>query len=291
MSASSTPNSDRLAQFKETVRQEWTAGSEAWRKWDAGLHAISSSATEAIVGAARVGPGMQVLDLAGGTGEPALTLASKVAPDGQVTATDLVPEMLAVSQGKAERQGLQNIIYQQADAEALQFPDASFDRVTCRFGVMFFPNVDKALGEIYRVLKPGGQAAFIAWGPLPKNPYFTTTIGVFMKYVQLPPPEPDAPNALRFAQPGTLSAALTRAGFRDVHEEERQIPWSWPGSPEETVQASQELAAPAFRRLRESLPAERHEQVQGEILEAVRGYYDGQQVNFTATIVLATAQR
>jgi len=291
MSANDTPSEERLSQYKETVRQEWTEGSQAWRKWDAGLHVMSVSATEAIVEALQVGPGMQVLDLAGGTGEPALTLASAVSPGGHVTATDLVPEMLAVSQGKAVSQGLQNITFQQADAENLQFPDAAFDRVTCRFGVMFFPNVGKALGEIHRVLKPGGRAAFAVWGPFPKNPYMTATIGVLMKYVQLPPPDPDAPNPFRFAQSGSLSSALTRAGFRNVQEDERQIPWTWPGPPEEAYQASQELAAPAFRRLRGSLPPEQYEQVQAEILEAVRSYYDGQQVNFTATMIFATAQR
>jgi len=291
MSTGEAPSVERLTQFKETVRQEWTGGAEAWRKWKANFGAFSGGATAAIVDAAQVRPGMQVLDLASGTGEPSMSLAEAVGPGGHITATDLVPEMLAVAQEDASGRGLTNITFEMADAEALQFPDASFDRVTCRFGVMFFPNVDKALREILRVLKPGGRAAFVAWGPLQKNPYFTSTIGVFMKYVQLPPPEPGAPAPFRFAQPGSLSSALGQAGFRNVQEEERQIPLSWPGPPEEACQSSQELAAPAFRRLRGSLPPEKHQQVQDEILEAVRGYYDGQQVNFTATIVLAAGER
>jgi SAM-dependent methyltransferase len=291
MSPGSTPSEERLAQFKESVRRDWTDGATAWGKWDAGLRVLGGSATEAIVAAAQAGPGMQVLDLASGTGEPALSLARAVSPGGHVTATDLVPEMLAVARAHAAEQGLRNVTFQQADAEALQFADASFDRVTCRFGVMFFPNVDKALREIHRVLKPGGRAAFVAWGPLPKNPYMTSTVGVIMTYVQIPPPEPGAPTPFRFGQPGSLSGVLTEAGFQGVQEDERQIPWSWPGPPEEAFSAAQEIAAPAFRRLRESLPRERYEQAQAEILEAVRGYYDGQRVNFTATIVVATAQR
>ena len=291
MTSGEAPSPERLAQFKETVRQDWTEGAQAWRRWNAKLGVMSRAATEAIVRVAQIEPGLRVLDLAGGTGEPAMSLAEVVGPDGHVTATDLVPEMLAVAEETAGQRGLRTLTFRQADAEALSFADASFDRVTCRFGAMFFPDVGRALREIHRVLRPGGRAAFVAWGPPEKNPYFTTTIGVFMKYVQLPPPEPGAPHPFRFAQAGSLSSALTQAGFRAVAEEECTIPWSWPGSAEEAVQSAQELAAPAFRRLQDGLPPERHQQVQDEILEAVRGYSDGQQVNFTATIVLATGER
>jgi ubiquinone/menaquinone biosynthesis C-methylase UbiE len=291
MSSNDAPDAGRLAEFKGSVRQDWTEGARAWRKWNSKLGVVSRGATEAIVRTAQVGSGMRVLDLASGTGEPALSLAEAVGPDGHVTATDLVPDMLAVAEEDAGQRGLRNITFRQADAEALPFADASFDRVTCRFGVMFFPDVAVALREIHRVLKPGGRAAFVAWGPLQKNPYFTATIGVFMKYVQLPPPEPGAPNPFRFAQAAALAGALTRASFRDVQAEERSIPWSWPGPAEEALQSAQELAAPGFRRLREALPPERHTQVQHEMLEAVRSHSSGDQVNFTATIVEATGER
>src|SRR3546814_6699772 len=59
-----------------------------------------------------------------------------------------------------------------ADAEALPFPTASFDRVTCRFGLMFVSDVPAALAEVRRVLKPGGRAGFLVWGPLENNALF-----------------------------------------------------------------------------------------------------------------------
>src|SRR5439155_5325472 len=110
-------------------------------------------------------PGLDVLDLASGTGEPALTLAPLVLPGGTVTATDLLPEILAVAEEQAAQQGRANLRCGVADAGDLPFADASFDRVTCRFGVMFFPDVPRALREVCRVLRPGGRAAFTAWGP------------------------------------------------------------------------------------------------------------------------------
>jgi ubiquinone/menaquinone biosynthesis C-methylase UbiE len=82
--------------------------------------------------------------------------------------------MLAVVEDHARRRGLVNMTFQQADAEALPFPSHRFDVVTCRFGIMFCPNAGQAFREIARVLKPGGRAAFIVWGPFDQNPYFTS---------------------------------------------------------------------------------------------------------------------
>lgn len=287
----SQPDLSQTEQFKEQIRQEWTAGAEAWRKWDPRLTVMGQAATEAIVRAAQITPGMQVLDLASGTGEPALSLAEAVGSQGHVTATDLVPQMLMIAEENARRRGLTNLTFKPADAEALPFSDLSFDAVTCRFGVMLFPNVGQALREIHRVLKPGGRASFVTWGPLEQNPYFMATVGVFMKHVQLPPPPPGTPTPFTFAEAGTLSAALQEVGFRQVQEEASTIPWGFPGSAAQCWEAVSEVAAPAFRRLFEALARDQYAQVIQEVLEAIGQYDDGQQVNFTANIVIATGMR
>src|SRR5205085_10183488 len=107
-----------------------------------------------------------VLDVASGPGEPALSIAAAIAPTGgHVTATDLVPEMLDAATTNASERGVTNVTFQQADAEALPFPDAAFDAVTCRFGVMLFPDVQQARGEMRRGLKPDGQLGGTGWGP------------------------------------------------------------------------------------------------------------------------------
>jgi len=103
--------------WKEGVRQEWTAVATGWRKWHRQLEILSRAATDAIVQAAQVTPGMHVLDLASGTGEPALSLALAVGPEGSVTATDLVPEMLAAAADHAQQRHVTNIAFQQADAD------------------------------------------------------------------------------------------------------------------------------------------------------------------------------
>jgi ubiquinone/menaquinone biosynthesis C-methylase UbiE len=137
-------------------------------------------ATDALIEVARILPGLIILAIASGTVEPAFTLAKAVGPDGRVIATDLAPDMLAAAEENARGDGLANLS-SQADAHALPFPDESFDRVTCRFGVMYFAEVGQALGEIRRVLRPGGLIALAAWGPVEQNILAMCTMGPLLK--------------------------------------------------------------------------------------------------------------
>jgi hypothetical protein len=144
------------------------------------------------------------------------------------------------------------------------------------------------LRDVRRVLKPGGRATFVAWGPCDQNPYFTTTVGVFMRHVQLPPPPPGTPTPFTFAKGGTLSAALEEAGFTQVQEETRSIPWGFPGRAIECWEYISEVTAPAFRRFFDALAPDQRAQVVSEVLQAIGQYDDGQHVNFPAVIVIGT---
>ncbi|MDP9373069.1 MAG: class I SAM-dependent methyltransferase [Chloroflexota bacterium] len=279
---------DGVGVSKEGVRQGWSERAAAWRKWRRQHEAQTRAATEAIVTAAGVGPGLRVLDLASGTGEPALTLAEAVGPGGQDTATDQAPEMLAVAEEEARARGLTNIAFRQGDAEALPFPDRSFDAVTCRFGIMFFPDPARALREVRRVLAPGGRAAFVAWGPLGRNPYFATTWGILAGRAGLPL-EDVAPDMFKFAQRGGLAALLEGAGFGGVREEAMTVPWPWPGRAEEVWERNRD--SETARKLIEQIPPERREEAVDEVLATLRQRDDGRQVSFTATIVVASGVR
>jgi len=283
----STPDPSSMERWKEDVRQDWTKAAGAWRKWHPQLAEMGRAVTDTIIQVAQVTPGTTVLDLASGTGEPALSISEVVGLNGHVTATDLVPQMLEVAEENALQRGITNITFQQADAESLPFPDRTFDVVTCRFGVMFFPNIGQALREIHRVVRPGGRVAFIAWGPRDQNPFFSRTMGVIMKYMEEPPPDPDAPNPFKFAQPGTLSAVLEAAGFQQVVEESRSIPWPWPGPVENAWESFQDLTGLDLDRLE----PEQREKAETEVLAALQEYYDGECVNFPAVIVVASALR
>ncbi|GGK37358.1 methyltransferase [Deinococcus malanensis] len=111
----------------------------------------------------RVEPGQAVLDVASGTGTVALELASRVGTSGRVVGTDLAPRMVAQARSKA--QGIPQLSFELADASALPFPDATFDRVICASGLFFMPDMVQALREWRRVVRPGGLVAFSSFGP------------------------------------------------------------------------------------------------------------------------------
>jgi ubiquinone/menaquinone biosynthesis C-methylase UbiE len=272
----------------DSIRQEWVDAAPFWKKWYPQLAQQSRRATELVVEGAALVPGLHVLDIASGTGEPSLTIAEAVGPQGRVVATDLVPEMLEFAEENATSLGLRNVEFHPANAEDLPFPDRHFDRVTCRFGIMFIPDIQKALGEMRRVLKPGGRASFITWGAREENPLFVTMIRPFLKYVDVPKPAPDSPHIFRFSDENKLAATLTDSGFREVRAVKHKISWPWPGSAEDSWQASSELAAP-FKKIMAAVPPEKREEAVQEAIEAIRQFSDGQSINFPATVVLATA--
>ncbi len=273
---------------RETIRQEWLAAAPFWKKWYSQLAFQSRQATELVVKGAALSPGLHVLDIASGSGEPALSVATAVGPEGRVFATDLLREMLQIAEENAAARRLHNIEFRAADAEQLPFPDRQFDRVTCRFGIMFIPDIQKALGEMRRVLKPGGRVSFITWGSLEENPLFGTMIRPFLKYVDVPPPPPDSPHVFRFADEGKLSQLLSLAGFHEVRVAKHKINWPWPGTAEEAWQGGSELAAP-FKRIIAATPADKRELAIREAIEGIRRFSDGQAINFPATVLASTA--
>ena len=289
----SAPDPAKIQKFREHLRQEWTGDKTVagWRKWHGQIAAFTRGATEAIMEAAQLRPGLRVLDLASGVGDPALSIAAEVAPSGRVTATDLGPGMISLAEELARKKGIANIEFREANAESLPFADGSYDVLTCRFGIMFFPDLAKALTECFRVLKPGGRAAFVAWG-IKEQPFFTTTAGILLKHVPVPPPppDPDAPNLFMFGERGRLRRALEAAGFRNVHEEDRIVPGRWAGTLEEYWEQFSEIAAP-FRPLIEQLTPQKKAEAVAEILAALGKLWNGKEMNMPLEIVIGTGTR
>jgi ubiquinone/menaquinone biosynthesis C-methylase UbiE len=111
--------------------------------------------TRALIEDSGIKTGCLVLDVAGGAGEPSLTIAGVVGPTGLVMCTDAVEEMVVAAQSEADRRGIENIEFGNCAADSLPFPDNSFDAVVSRLGAMFFPDPLVAFREILRVTKPG----------------------------------------------------------------------------------------------------------------------------------------
>lgn len=249
---------------------------------------MGRAATDVIVELAAVRPGMKVLDVATGTGEPAISLAPLADPLGEVIGIDTAPGPLETARERASERRLVNIRFQYADVHALPFPDGTFDVVTSRLGIMFFSKLGLALDEMRRVLFPGGHIVLMAWGGLDQSHYFSTTVGTILSALPGLALPPDAAAVVKFAEPGTLSQALRKASFRDVREQLQPIPWIWPGTPEELWDYFQAAAVP-FQGLMNQIPTSRRAEIDAKVLAAIHRHYDGKQVNFTSRFVVVTA--
>jgi ubiquinone/menaquinone biosynthesis C-methylase UbiE len=257
----------------------------AAEKWKAKSAAMGRHVTATLVEYARPQTGMQVLDLASGTGEPAISLAPLVAPGGHVTALDLSTELLEIADGRARDRGLINFSVCHADAASLPFDDRSFDLVTSRFGVMFFG--EGGLREAHRVLKPGARACFAAWGPF-AQPYWSSTMGIVHQYAGGSRTAPEC-DPFKYEQCGSLSVALRRAGF-EAEEEIREVPWTWPGTAEEVWEYAQAVGSP-FLPMLQRVPAEKWRELNPQVLAALRRYVGPEGVEFGARIVLASGTK
>jgi len=236
------------------------------------------------VAVGRVVRGAHVLDLASGPGEPALTLAHLVGPRGHVVATDIAPAMLAAAQEQAVAQGLTNISFEVADAQNLPFASASFDVVTCRFGIAHVPDYQRALEEIRRVLRPGGRAAFVVWGPRERNPYFTLVDGVLTPYPAPTTTPPRGPGPFTFAAAGSLRRALVAAGFKEIDEQTHEITLSWPGTVDSAWQGRREMSASTTALLASLTLAER-DSIAAAITTRLRAYEHDGQVDLPTLII------
>src|SRR5215204_3728355 len=196
----------------------WRQSARHWTQHSDTIHRMFAPLTQALIERAGIQEGQSVLDVAGGAGEPSLTIAQEVGPEGSVNCTDGVAEMVDAARAEAQRRGLTNMKFRQCAADSLPFPDNSFDVVVSRLGVMFFPDPVAAMREMLRLLRPNGRLAFAVWGKSDLNPFCYLVTRVMDQHLKSPVADPDAPNAFRFAEPGKLAEVMAQAGAIDVEE-------------------------------------------------------------------------
>jgi ubiquinone/menaquinone biosynthesis C-methylase UbiE len=216
--------------YKQTTREQWDTVAEAWDRWGPTLRAWLGPATARMLDLARVGAGCRVLDVAAGAGDQTLDAASRVGPQGRVLATDLSPEILAYAEKEARRAGHENVETRVMDGENLTLEDATFDVVISRVGLIYFPDQQRALSEMRRVLAPGGRVAAIVYATAEKNGFFSVPVSIVRRHAKLGPHLPGHPGPFSLGGPGVLADSFTRAGFRDVVVEAMAAPLHLPSA-------------------------------------------------------------
>jgi ubiquinone/menaquinone biosynthesis C-methylase UbiE len=205
-------------EIREQQKQSWNKFSAGWKKWDTMTMDFLKPMGDVIIHAIRPSGNQHILDIAAGTGEPGLTIASMIKA-GKVTITDLSEDMLNIAREKANMRDIENISTKACDVCDLPFDDNSFDAISCRFGFMFFPDMQLAANELFRVLKPGGRFATSVWDGPDKNFWVTAMMGTINKHMELPPPSPEAPGMFRCAKPGLMKTIFEKAGFKNIIEQ------------------------------------------------------------------------
>ncbi|QIL41879.1 class I SAM-dependent methyltransferase [Pedobacter sp. HDW13] len=212
----STPPPFDPLKYKQTTHQQWQEAAEAWYRWSPLLHQWLGKTTEKMLNMAGVTTGQNLLDIAAGAGEQSITAARMVGPTGRVLATDISANILEYAKQMAAQVGLSNIDTAVMDGEKLTLDDETFDVVISRVGLIYFPDQQKALKEMLRVLKPGGKIAAIVYSVPEKNTFFAIPAAIIRTHAKLPPTLPGQPGPFSLSQKGVIELAFSMAGFKDV---------------------------------------------------------------------------
>jgi len=269
---------------------EWQESAKYWKKHSATIHSMFAPLTRALIEDAGIKTGDLVLDVAGGAGEPSLTIAGVVGPTGSVMCTDAVEEMVVAAQREAHERGIENIDFRQCTADSLPFSNDSFDVVVCRLGAMFFPEPLDALREMLRVTKPGGTLTFAVWHKSELNPYSYLATRVVSRYVAVPAADPDAPDAFRFADAGKLAAILKRAGATDISERIFRFQIEAPISVEEFWTMRSEVSETLREKLKR-LTEEQSLRVAQEVKDNVRPFSSDNGMSFPAEMIIVRGRK
>lgn len=209
----------QLEEIREQQKASWNKFSPGWKKWNDLMMDFLKPVGDEIIRLINPKDADVVLDIAGGTGEPGLTIATML-KGGKVIITDLSENMLEIAKENAKQRGINNIETRACDVCELPFADNTFDAISCRFGFMFFPDMLLATKEMARVLKPGGRIAVAIWNVPEKNFWVTVTGGTINRNMQLPVPPPEDPGMFRCAKEGLIQSLFQQAGLKNTSEKE-----------------------------------------------------------------------
>jgi SAM-dependent methyltransferase len=234
-------------------------------------------------------PGERVLELACGPAGLGLAAAERVAPGGEVVLSDVVPEMTSIAALRAAALGLRNVQTRVLDIERIEEPDASYDVVLCREGLMFALDPARAAREIRRVLRPGGRFAVAVWGPRDRNPWLGLVFDAVSAQLGKPVPPPGVPGPFSLEDSDELVRLLADAGLAGVTISELAVPLR-AGSFDEWWERTSALAGPLAKVLA-SIPDRARDALRASLREATRPYETPSGLELPGVTLIASGAR
>jgi len=210
---------ERADRAKTSILESWDQLAEDWDRWTPVVNRWFAPASRHLISSLGLRPGERVVEFAAGSGGFTPDLSRAVGPSGHVLATDGAPGMARLAARNARRDRLENVEVVPMDGERPDLPQDSFDAVTCRQGLMFFPRPAETLRAWRDLLRPGGRIAFSAFSAPARNAFLVRPAEVLSRWAHPeggPPEPPDAPGPFRLSRPGEAASLLAGAGLVDV---------------------------------------------------------------------------
>jgi enediyne biosynthesis protein CalE5 len=189
-------------EFKAQQREMWDNAATGWQNWWETIERGAQKVSNKLVELAEIKHGDKVLDIATGIGEPAVTAARRVKPNGKVVAIDISPQMLLIAKTGAKSLGLDDIIeFRESDGEKIDLLDSTekFDVILSRWDLIFFPNLSAALVKIREMLVTNGSLSAAVWSAPSKVPWLDLAFASVRKQINAPSPTPMTPGPFALA--------------------------------------------------------------------------------------------
>jgi SAM-dependent methyltransferase len=226
-------------------------------------------------------PGMRLLDLCCGPGYGAGEAAARGL---DAIGVDIAPGMVAEA-----RRGFPGVAFREGDAEALAFSDRSFDAVICPFGLLHLPDPDKAIEEVFRVLKPGGCFAATVWAPPERAELLRLAVSAIAAHADMSVNLPPGPSLFMLSDPAVAIGKLEQAGFADTRCQELPIVYRAPDA--EAVWDWFDRGTVRSVMLVRLQTPETQARIRAEIIEGARRYETGDGLQIPNPAMLYVARK
>lgn len=259
--------------------------SEGWQRqapnYDDRAGRMTREAVPPLLDAVGARPGLRLLDVCCG---PGYLAAEAVARGLSATGVDIAPAMVELARARVP-----GAEFRTGDAEALDFADGTFDAVACAFGLLHLAEPERAIAEAFRVLRPGGAYAFTVWDGPERATFIGMALRAVMDHADMGVPLPSGPPIFQMADRAFTSAALERAGFRDVAA--REVPIVFRGArPEDAWDWFDKSTVRAVGVVRQQTP-ELQARIRAAVIKAAQDYAGPEGVSIPSPALLFAARK